>query len=1259
MRVMAASEKAPPNAEASPPVRVAMITLDTHVAGVVAKARAALRADYPGLEMSLHAAVEFAADADALRRCHEAIAAADIIIVTLLFLDDHIKAVMPQLLARREHCDAMVCALSSPEVARLTRMGALRMDAPDSPLMAMLKKLRGKARPETAGAQQMAMLRRLPKILRFFPGKAQDVGAYFTVLQCWLAASEGNVAHMTRHLITRYAAGPRQALQTKARLPDPEIHPDVGLYHPRAARRIMEDAADLPAPLAHPIGAVRGRVGLLLMRSYVLAGDTAHYDAMIGRLEAAGLEVVPAFASGLDQRPAVEKHFMAKGRATVDAVLSLSGFSLVGGPAYNDADGAVEALKRLDVPFIGAHALEFQTLETWGRSTLGLAPFESTLMVAIPELDGAVAPMVFGGRSDGAGRACEGCPRGCVFPANDEVSPMRPCAARIATLADRIARLVTLRRTARAERKVGVVLYNFPPNAGATGSAAYLGVFESLWNTLRAMKADGYDVEVPANVDALRDALLIGNAPELGAEANVHARVSADEHVRREVHLRAIEAQWGPAPGRHQVDGRGIRILGRMMGKVFVGVQPAFGHEGDPMRLLYEKDCAPTHAFSAFYRWLREDFGAHALVHFGMHGALEFMPGKQVGMTDACWPERLIGDVPNIYLYAANNPSEGAIARRRSGATLVSYLTPPVAHSGLYRGLADLKASLDRWRACPPSATAEREGLAPLIHDQAAALDLAEAGPSWTPHDAGKIEALVDALREVETALIPDGLHVVGETASPEQRLELLRAIVEGREGGLAAPVVEAIAGGATAQAALKAAGLSGDAAALSLAEELARANAHLSRDSEIEALLHALDGGYIAPVPGGDLIRTPNILPTGRNITGFDPFRIPSAYALKNGAAQARRLVERHRADTGDWPRTVAIVLWGTDNLKTEGGPIGQALWLLGAAPRFDSYGRLAGADLLPLETLGRPRFDVMATPSGIFRDLLPLHMRMLAEAARLAALADEPESENFVRANALAHAAALGCTMETAALRVFSHDDGAYGVNVNHLIDAGVWSEECELADQFEARTCFSHDREGRVARYPAIMRAVMATVDVAYQNLDSVDLGITTIDHYVDMLGGVAKAVERARGSKATVYIGDETQGTGKVRTLGEQVELESRTRTLNPRWFEGQLRHGYEGVRQIEAQVTNTMGWSATTGQVRPWVYQRISETYVLDEAMRRRLGELNPKASLRLANRLLEAHARNYWSPDEATLDALRNATDEFEDRLENVAVVAA
>jgi magnesium chelatase subunit H len=853
------------------------------------------------------------------------------------------------------------------------------------------------------------------------------------------------------------------------------------------------------------------------------------------------------------------------------------------------------------VPYIAAQPLEFQTLSQWANGGQGLSPIEATILVALPEIDGATNPTVFAGRHGPDG--CDGCAHACK--AAGTVKAMAPCPERIDALVEKTRKLAVLRRKENFEKNVGIVLFGFPPNAGAIGTAAYMSVFESLHNTLQTMVANGYDVTPPETVDALRQEILKGNASIYGQEANVAAKVSADDIVTHTPWLKEIEATWGPAPGRIQSNGSDLYILGAQFGKVFVGVQPTFGYEGDPMRLLFEHGFAPTHAFSAFYQFMKHQHKADVLLHFGMHGALEFMPGKQNGCGGKDWPDRLIGNMPNIYLYAANNPSEATLAKRRSNAITITHLTPPLQASGLYRGLADLKDSLSKWRALPPGDVASKP-LEALIAAQAEIVHL----------DGTDLNRLWITLLETEDALIPDGLHIIGQKL-PAHKIEALLDLMSFD----------------TTQA-----------------REMARA--HLQSSAELDGLMRGLNGQFIQPVPGGDVIRAPDILPTGRNIHAFDPFRMPTAFAMQDGAQQAEELLRTHDG----LPKTVALVLWGSDNIKSNGGPIAQALSLMGAKPRFDANGRLCGADLISLEQLGRARIDVVITLSGIFRDLLPLQTKMLADAALQCAMADEPLEMNPIRAHALAFSQAQNCSLETAALRVFSNSEGAYGSNVNQLVDSSAFKDDGDFADAYQARKSFAYGKDGEASQQSQLLQDTLKNVELAYQNLESVELGVTTVDHYFDTLGGIAAAVKRAKGGVETpVYIGDQTRGGGQVRTLREQVALETRARSLNPKFYEPLLQHGHEGVRAIEAHITNTVGWSATTGKVDEWVYQELSETFVLDEDMRNRLSALNPQASMRMANRLLEASDRAYWKPDETTLAALQSAADAIEDQLEGIA----
>lgn len=1222
-------------------LRVALVTLDGHLAAAADRAFASLARQAPGLSCSMHCAGEWDEEPGQLETAIEAIGSADIVIVCMLFLEDQIKAIMPALEARRDDCDAMLCFMSAGEVMKLTRIGSFTMDGTQSGPLSLLKKLRGSKPKQTgsSGARQLAMLKRLPRILRFIPGTAQDLRAYFLAMQYWLSGSEHNVRNLIALAVSRYASGPREPYRNLVKVEAPRDYPEVGLYHPDLKAGTTEALDELPGEAGRD---TRGTVGVLLMRSYVLAGNTDHYDAVIRALEERGLRVIPAFAGGLDARPAVEKYFLSPDGPRIDSLVSLTGFSLIGGPAYNDSSAAEDMMAELDVPCIAAHGTEFQSIGAWSESDQGLQPIETTMFVALPELDGAIAPTLFAGRADGEG--------------DNNRRTMMPDEERVEALSARVAQIVQLRHRPRAERKVAVVLFNFPPNSGSVGTAAYLSVFRSLLNTMRQLRASGYDVDVPASEDALRDEILKGNAEQFGTDANVHHRIPVDDHVRRETWLDELESAWGPAPGKQLSDGASLFILGRQFGNLFVGLQPSFGYEGDPMRLLFEKNLAPTHAFSAFYRYIREDFGADALLHFGTHGALEFMPGKQSGLSGNCWPERIMGTTPNFYLYAANNPSEGTIAKRRSAATLISYLTPPVTEAGLYQGLLGLKESIDRWRSVDPAMEKERHELAALIRHQADELELGMEVSDDSGNEDTRVAAIAAALEEVRTSLIPNGLHVIGEASNDDDRRAWIDAIahtagVEHVDDKLYAMIED----GCDACRDKASRQIDGE-----LFDRLATISREIAKDNETPAIIHALDGGYIRPVAGGDLLRSTEILPTGRNMHSFDPFRIPSTYALMAGSVQADELVARYEEDSGRLPESVAIVLWGTDNIKTEGGPIAQALRLIGARPRFDAYGRLAGAELISLEELGRPRIDAVMTLSGIFRDLLPNQTKLLAEAAWLAASAENESIEhNFVRKHVLQYQADCDCDFETAALRVFSNANGAYGSNVNFLVDSGNWDDDENLAEQYSRRKCYAYGRSGSPERQSDLLQRSLKDVDFTFQNLESAEVGVTTIDNYFDTLGGISRAVQRAKGESVEVYIGDQTGDRNAIRTLSEQVALETRTRVLNPKWYESMLEHGYEGVRQIETHVTNTMGWSATTGKVAPWVYQQISDTFVLDDDMRNRLASLNPAASAKVANRLLEAHERQYWTPSAETLEALEKAGEELEDVLEGVSEVAA
>ena len=596
-------------------------------------------------------------------------------------------------------------------------------------------------------AQYLELTNRLPSLLRFLPsaGALRDVKNYLTLFCYFLQPTPANIRSMLLHALKHYV--PDEKLK-RIKIPLPESMPAVAIYHPDAASlfesfssyeawyrkrnaKPKDQSSKVDPKLLNP----RSTIGLLLMRPQIVSNTRQHYDGLIRAIEAEGLSVIPAISTLMDNRHACEKFFIDRsearsgrrqkpegrkrkatdnGRLTdserkprVSQIVSLTGFSFVGGPAMNDSEAAAEYLTGLNIPYRSLVSLDTQTIDSWRESPTGLNPVQTGMQVAIPEIDGATEPFVFGG-----------IPERGVEPA--------PLEVRCQRIARRLKRWQRLQTTSRSEIKLALIVYCFPPNKGNIGTAADLDVLASVWDVLKSLQQDGYRLRIPESVDVLRAMLLGGSAEAAGATANVAYRMSVDEYSRLCPFIADIEAEWGPAPGAINSSRGELLIQGIQLDNVFIGVQPTFGYEGDPMRLLVAKGGAPHHGFAAFYTYLEKTFQADAAVHVGTHGAMEFMPGKQVGLSEDCWPDRLIGELPNIYIYSVNNPSEGTIAKRRSYAELISYLTPPIENAGLYRGLAALKESITAYRQATDEG--ERESLFQSIEEGSRELNLNSAG---------------------------------------------------------------------------------------------------------------------------------------------------------------------------------------------------------------------------------------------------------------------------------------------------------------------------------------------------------------------------------------------------------------------------------------------------------------------------------------------------------------------------------------------------
>jgi cobaltochelatase CobN len=1066
------------------------------------------------------------------------------------------------------------------------------------------------------------------------------------------------------------------------------------------SRPAADQGQEGPAP--------RPVIGILYYRAHHVAGNTGFVHALSDAVEAAGGQPLPVFCSSLRTAEPALIDTLRAADAIVVTVLASGGLV----PAAAGAGGADEqwdigALARLDVPVLQGLCLT-SSRARWAASDEGLSPLDAATQVAIPEFDGRLITVPFSFKETG--------PDGLTsYVADAERS------ARVAGIAVKHA---ALRHLAPGERRVALMLSAYPTKHARIGNAVGLDTPASVVALLAAMREAGYDIggdQLPGVADGDGDALIHaiiaagGQDEDWLTQQQVEGstvRISAAGYrawfATLDPGLRAaVTAHWGEPPGElftdrsRDPDGE-IVLAALRAGNVAVLVQPPRGFGANPVAIYHDPGLPPSHHYLAAYHWLRAEFGAHAVVHVGKHGNLEWLPGKTAGMSAACGADAAIGDIPLIYPFLINDPGEGTQAKRRAHATLIGHLVPPMARAESYGDIARLEQLMDEHAQIaaldPAKLPAIRGQIWTLI--QAAKLDH-DLGLGSRPHDAEFDDFLLHVdgwLCQIKDAQIRDGLHVLGRAPEGADRVNLVLAILRARQmwGGRAQALpglrealgyaersddreaADAVEGRARALVeGMEAAGWNpasvrdvltsvlgagphgadteavADVLAFAATEVVPRLAA--TRD-EITRTLHALGGGFVPAGPSGSPLRgLVNVLPTGRNFYSVDPRAVPSRLAWETGQLMADSLLARYLADTGSYPESVGLSVWGTAAMRTSGDDVSEVLALLGVRPAWDEASRrVSGLDPVPLAELGRPRIDVTVRISGFFRDAFPHVVTMLDDAVRLVAGLDEPDAENFVRAHTRADLAAHG-DERRATTRIFGSKPGAYGAGLLPLIDARNWRDDADLAEVYAAWGGFAYGRDldGREAR--ADMETTYRRIAVAAHNTDTLEHDIADSDDYFQYHGGMIATVRALTGRAPRAYIGDSTRpDTVRTRSLAEETARVFRARVVNPRWVEAMKRHGYKGAFELAATVDYLFGYDATAGVVEDWMYEKLTEAYVLDQGMRDFFGQSNPWALHGIAERLLEAADRKLWNnPDPATLAALRQAYLETEGDLED------
>jgi len=1272
---------------------------------------------------------------DALAQFKKDVEEANVFIGSLIFVQELAEKVVEVVQPMRDNLDAVLVFPSMPEVMRLNKVGKFTMKNLGQSKSVVADFMKKKKADDGSSFEEgmLKLLRTLPKVLKFLPSdKAADARTFMMSFQYWLGGSPENLESLMLMVGQDYVGPVKASMEGKEKVvaEEPVLLPDKAIWHPVAPSIVFENNQKYFewynnefCPDAGIDPKTAPTIGLVLQKSHINTKDDTHYVSLISELESRGARVVSIYSGGLDFSGPVEEYFYdANGKAIVDTVINLTGFALVGGPASQDHAKAAKVLKKLNRPYMCAVPLVFQSFEEWQASELGLHPIQVALQVSLPEIDGAIEPIIYAGREGATGRSV-------------------PLADRVNLLADRAMKWATLRSKPKVDKKIAITIFSFPPDKGNVGTAAYLDVFDSIKAVLGQLKKEGYDVgDAPDSKEAIMASVLDDPEAKISSpDLNVAYRMTTDEYYEKTPYATDLEENWGPAPGNLNSDGQNLLVYGKQFGNVFIGVQPSFGYEGDPMRLLFAKSASPHHGFAAYYTYLEKIFQADAVLHFGTHGSLEFMPGKQVGMSGTCYPDRLINSLPSAYLYAANNPSEATIAKRRSYSATVSYLTPPAENAGLYKGLKELKELISSYQGLR-----ENEGRGPAIVNSIVStsytcnLDKDIDLPDLETYDAkddtaerrddivGKVYAQI---MQIESRLLPCGLHTVGvpptaeeaiatlvniaQLDRPEDKIEGLPRVIASSVGrdindvyrnnnaGVLKDVelsekITMASREAVRALVMQSTDSSGRVKEVKSAfdemgaffgnmlgqkkpwtkaiveagfpgveeERLAPVIAYLEfclkqvvANNELPGIMELLNGEFLMPAPGGDPIRNPDVLPTGRNMHALDPSAIPTTAAVEISEQVVEKLLEKlAQENDGAFPESIAFTLWGTDNIKTYGESLAQVLALVGVRPVADSIGRVNKVELIPLEELGRPRIDVVVSCSGVFRDLFINQMNLLDRGIKMAAEADEPPEMNFVRKHAMEQAEEMGVSLRDAAARVFSNSAGSYSANVGLAIENGGWEDESQLQEQFLTRKgfAFNADKPGMMEQQADLFKSALSKVDVTFQNLDSSEISITDVSHYYD--SDPTKVVQGLRndGKKPMSLMADTTTANAQVRTLSETVRLDARTKLLNPKFYEGMLSTGYEGVREIQKRLRNTMGWSATAGEVDNFVFEDANSVFIEDAEMQQRLLDTNPNAFRDMVTTFLEANGRGYWETSEENIERLQELYAEVEDRIEGV-----
>ncbi|MHA1392052.1 MAG: magnesium chelatase subunit H [Promethearchaeota archaeon] len=1070
------------------------------------------------------------------------------------------------------------------------------------------------------------------KLGRIFPiGILKDMRNWILCQNYYQEGDPENLKNMLLFLLKNYGNETRIK-----KVPPPKESPLYGLYLPKNQyyKNLQDYKREYPFKEENPT------IGVLLYGGMHLP-DTVPIADYLYKNYKDQINFIFVYSKVEENLNAVKKYFRQ-----IDLFLNLQYFRIHGGPYGGEAEPTYEILENLDVPLmIGLRSYETE-IEKWKTDPQGINPLEIVLGVILPELDGGIEPIFIAGLESFKDESF------------GNVKQIKILPKRIDKLVYRMLNWIKLQKLPNKDKKVAIITYNYPPGEENLGDAGYLDVFKSLEIFLKKLKESGYIVNLSEKGENIKDLFIsnrIVNSPsymekggiKLDAKKYIKWFETLPSHVKEEV----ID-KWGPPPGDIMIESNKICIPAIELGNILIGIQPSRGVHEDLDKAYHDKELPPHHQYLAFYFYLEHKFKANAIVHFGMHGTLEFIKGKEIALSDQCFPDILIGNIPHIYYYWIGNPSESTIAKRRSYALCISHASPPMKSAGLYEKYLILEDLLDQYEEEQNEKTLE------LINELCKDLNF---DPEL------QLSQIRTELYRMRRRLIPFGLHVMDYKLSNDDIINYLIGVL--RIDREFPSILKLIANNLGLDwDSVKNSKKYGDIEkfAIELMEKfldtkelpdwlpkgyekfvvqiMENALNHL----ESTNLIRALSGRYIFPACAGDPIRDPNVYPTGRGMYAFDPRRIPTPIAEIRGNIAAEKLLLNYKNKYGMFPETIGIVLWGFETMKTGGDTIASILSLIGVRLLHKKTPWFKNFEIIPLEELKRPRIDVLITICGIFRDTFRPHIEFLNRAIKMVANLDEPPEKNFVRKHFLNMEQDLG---DLSVARIFGPSASEYATSMRTLVESSTWDDETDLVKNYTDSMSYAYF-QSNIHQTPKLFRKIMETVDLITQERDIAEFEVTDLDHYYEFLGGLARSVEHVRAKSSEVFVIDSTEDELVVEELSKSIDRATRTRILNPKWLEGMFKHEFHGVKKIKDRIENLLGFAATTHQVSNWIFEDISEKLLLDEDMLNKLKENNPYATLRIGELLLETNRRGYWETSNEVIEKIKEIISDIDSELE-------